>query len=153
MSPPKTVARSDTPEGPQTRPRSLEQYMRVYRYHDRVVTHFCGLSRREAGVVSQRERSTSQPARGNSSASSSQGSASDSSTNETSIRINKCFKEFASRRESDRFVQDGRVRINDEIAEPGARVQAGDKVFLDGRPIVWEHLNLFEDEARYALIP
>jgi RNA-binding protein YlmH len=64
---------------------------------------------------------------------------------EASIRINKCFKEFASRRESDRFVSEGRVRINDTVALPGARVQVGDLVALDGRPVDWEHLNLLEN--------
>jgi len=66
---------------------------------------------------------------------------------EASIRINKCFKEFASRRESDRFVSEGRVRINDAVALPGARVQVGDLVALDGRPVDWEHLNLLENDT------
>jgi hypothetical protein len=38
---------------------------------------------------------------------------------EGGVRVNKCFKEFASRRESDRMVADGRVMINGKIATMG----------------------------------
>lgn len=58
------------------------------------------------------------------------------------IRINKCFKSFASRRESDSFVASGRVRINGEVATSGARVVPGDNVELDGNPIEWERLTV-----------
>ncbi|KAK3270194.1 hypothetical protein CYMTET_21396 [Cymbomonas tetramitiformis] len=66
------------------------------------------------------------------------------------VRINKCFKGFASRRESDRFVEQGRVQINGIVAEPGARVRAGDCVVLDGKRIDWEHLNPIEEDP-YAV--
>lgn len=58
------------------------------------------------------------------------------------IRINKCFKSFASRRESDWYIQSGRVTINGKKAQPGARVVAGDEVCLDNRVIAWERLTL-----------
>ena len=35
------------------------------------------------------------------------------------VRVNKCFKEFASRRESDRLVADGRVTVNGRVADMG----------------------------------
>lgn len=56
--------------------------------------------------------------------------------------MNKCFKSFASRRESDSFVADGRVSINGTAASPGARVHPGDIVELDGEAIDWERLNV-----------
>lgn len=58
------------------------------------------------------------------------------------IRINKCFKSFASRRESDSFVASGRVRINGEVATSGARVFPGDNVELDGNTVEWERLTV-----------
>ena len=35
------------------------------------------------------------------------------------FRVNKCFKEFASRRQSDRMVADGRVTVNGRVAGMG----------------------------------
>lgn len=58
------------------------------------------------------------------------------------IRINKCFKSFASRRHSDSFVEDGRVRINGEVATAGARVFPGDTVKLDDNTVEWERLTV-----------
>lgn len=57
-----------------------------------------------------------------------------------SVRINKAFREFASRREADRFVAEGRVTVNGETAAPGQQVSPGDVVALDGRPVRWEAL-------------
>lgn len=50
------------------------------------------------------------------------------------MRINRFFTDNAicSRREADRHVENGRVRINDRLAIPGDRLQPGDKVYLDG---------------------
>ncbi len=59
-----------------------------------------------------------------------------------SFRINKCFRRFASRREADRMVADGRVAVNGRRAGPGDRVRPGDRVELDGRPVAWEELNV-----------
>jgi 23S rRNA pseudouridine2604 synthase len=64
------------------------------------------------------------------------------------VRINKCFREFASRREADRYVEDGRVMVNGIVAVSGQRVQPGDRVTLDGREVQWEML-----AAEIASIP
>jgi 23S rRNA pseudouridine2604 synthase len=56
------------------------------------------------------------------------------------VRINKCFREFASRREADRYVEDGRVMVNGIVAVSGQRVQPGDQITLDGREVQWEML-------------
>lgn len=56
------------------------------------------------------------------------------------VRINKCFREFASRREADRFVEDGRVAVNGVTATSGQKVQPGDVVTLDGKKVQWEVL-------------
>ena len=61
------------------------------------------------------------------------------------VRINKCFKDFTSRREADRLVGDGRVSVNGVRAEAGARVFPGDVVALDGRPVRWETLAVIDD--------
>lgn len=58
------------------------------------------------------------------------------------IRINKCFKSFASRRESDAFIAAGRVLINSAAATAGSRVFPGDTVSLDGRAVEWERLTV-----------
>lgn len=42
---------------------------------------------------------------------------------------------FASRREADALVAEGRVRINGEVALPGARLRAADRLTVDGRRI------------------
>ena len=48
------------------------------------------------------------------------------------IQINKYISNsgFCSRREADKLVDDARVTINDDIALPTSRVQAGDVVAL-----------------------
>ena len=58
----------------------------------------------------------------------------------TGVRINKCFREFASRREADSFVSDGRVTVNGVRANSGAQVYPGDTVCLDSKPVAWETL-------------
>ena len=54
------------------------------------------------------------------------------------MRINKFFTEngICSRREADRWVEAGRVRINGVIAKPGDQVGDGDVVSVDGKPVV-----------------
>jgi 23S rRNA pseudouridine2605 synthase len=43
---------------------------------------------------------------------------------------------FGSRRASEELIEDGRVRVNGEVAELGRRVDAGrDRVEVDGRPV------------------
>jgi 23S rRNA pseudouridine2604 synthase len=53
------------------------------------------------------------------------------------MRINKYISEtgFCSRREVDKLIEDKRIRINDKVAQLGDQVEAGDKVFIDGKPI------------------
>ena len=69
----------------------------------------------------------------------------ESSDSSEGIRINKCFKEFASRRESDRFVQDGRVTVDGRKAFPGERVFPGNVVRLDGKLVQWEGLSIIDE--------
>lgn len=53
------------------------------------------------------------------------------------IQINKYISNsgFCSRRDADKLVEDARVTINDDIALPTSRVQAGDIVAIDGEKI------------------
>jgi 23S rRNA pseudouridine2605 synthase len=44
-----------------------------------------------------------------------------------------------SRREAERLVADGRVKVNGAIAVPTTPVEEGDKVLLDNKPIALEH--------------
>ncbi len=54
-----------------------------------------------------------------------------------SIRINKFLSEagICSRRGADRMVEDGRVTINGTGAQLGDRIQPGQKVCVDGKPV------------------
>lgn len=51
--------------------------------------------------------------------------------------LNKYISEtgFCSRREADRFIEQGRVTINENVAVKGNRVMPGDKVEIDGEPL------------------
>ncbi len=51
------------------------------------------------------------------------------------IRLNKFLSEsgYCSRREADRIIQEGRVSINGNIPDMGAKVLPGDKVHVDGQ--------------------
>lgn len=51
--------------------------------------------------------------------------------------LNKFIAEtgICSRREADRFIEAGRVKLNGKIAQKGNRVEAGDKVLLDNKPL------------------
>ena len=53
------------------------------------------------------------------------------------ISVNKYISEtgFCSRREADKYIEQGRVTINDNIASKGNRVQDGDVVEVDGEPL------------------
>jgi len=42
---------------------------------------------------------------------------------------------FCSRREADKLIEQARVTINDKLALPGAKIQPGDVVEVDGEPI------------------
>lgn len=56
------------------------------------------------------------------------------------MRINKFLSEAGviSRRGADKWIIEGKVTINGEVAELGSKVQAGDDVRVDGKPIVVE---------------
>jgi len=56
---------------------------------------------------------------------------------EDGIRLNKYLAEagVASRRGSDRLIEEGRVTVNGETAHLGTRVMPGDKVSVDGKPV------------------
>jgi 23S rRNA pseudouridine2604 synthase len=56
---------------------------------------------------------------------------------DNSISLNKFISStgICSRREADRWIEAGRVRINGEVASKGNRVQEGDQVLVDGKPL------------------
>jgi len=58
-------------------------------------------------------------------------------TEPTAIRLNKFISDtgICSRREADRFIEDGQVRINGQVALMGTRVNDGDEVTLRGKPL------------------
>lgn len=58
-------------------------------------------------------------------------------TNDSGIQLNKYISSsgFCSRREADRYIEEARVTINDEIAMLAARVYPGDLVAVDGERI------------------
>lgn len=57
--------------------------------------------------------------------------------NMNGIRLNKFISEagFCSRREADRLIEQRRVTIDGQAAQMGSRVQAGQTVKIDGRPL------------------
>lgn len=64
---------------------------------------------------------------------------------ENLTRINKYISESgaASRREADRLIEEGRVRINGEIAVMGSKVAGNDTVTLDGNIITPKKKNVY----------
>ncbi len=60
-------------------------------------------------------------------------------------RINKFISEsgYASRREADRIIQAGRVRINGQLAGIGSQVEDGDIVTVDGQEILKKTKNVY----------
>ena len=54
-----------------------------------------------------------------------------------SISLNKYISDtgICSRREADKFIESGRVLLNGVVAIKGNRVEEGDKVLLDGKPL------------------
>jgi len=56
---------------------------------------------------------------------------------ENNVRINKFLSQagFCSRREADRYVVDGRVTINGEIAVMGSKISLEDDILVDGERI------------------
>lgn len=45
---------------------------------------------------------------------------------------------IASRREIERWIQDGRIRVNNQLAELGQRVNARDRIFVDDRLVAMD---------------
>lgn len=62
------------------------------------------------------------------------------STTDEAIRINKFLSEagFCSRREADRLVESGKVTVDGIPAEMGTRVQPGQRVCVNGKPVRME---------------
>jgi 23S rRNA pseudouridine2605 synthase len=60
-----------------------------------------------------------------------------SDTAESSVRVQKLLSAagIGSRREVERWMREGRLKINGEIPEPGTRLAARDRITLDGRPV------------------
>lgn len=58
-------------------------------------------------------------------------------TNDNSISINKYVSStgICSRREADRWIEAGRIRINGKVAKLGNRVFSGDNVHIDGQHV------------------
>ena len=56
---------------------------------------------------------------------------------EESISVNKYISStgFCSRRAADKLLEEGRVKINGQIAKKGNRVSPGDKVLVDDKPL------------------
>ena len=56
------------------------------------------------------------------------------------MRINKYLSEagIVSRRGADKWIEDGRVTINGELSELGSKVEEGDEVRVDGKPVKTE---------------
>ncbi len=54
-----------------------------------------------------------------------------------SISLNKFISQtgICSRREADRWIENGKARINGKVAVKGNRVQPGDKVTVNGKPL------------------
>lgn len=65
------------------------------------------------------------------------------------MRINKFFSDagVCGRRQADRFIEEGRVKVNGETAVPGMQVEEGDTVTLDGKPIAARN-----DEYEYLIL-
>lgn len=62
-----------------------------------------------------------------------------------SISLNKFISQtgICSRREADRWIDDGKARINGKVAVKGNRVQPGDKVTVNGKPLRNQPKNIY----------
>lgn len=58
-------------------------------------------------------------------------------SNDHTTSLNKYISStgICSRREADKMIEDGRVTLNGQIAQRGNRVEEGDQVTLDGKPL------------------
>jgi 23S rRNA pseudouridine2604 synthase len=57
---------------------------------------------------------------------------------DNSTSLNKYISQtgICSRREADKWIETGRIKINGKAAQKGNRVEANDKVTLDGKPLI-----------------
>lgn len=64
---------------------------------------------------------------------------------EKGVRINKFLSEagVCSRREGDRMLSGGRIRIDEMAAKPGDRVFSGQRVYVDGKEVKKEEEEIF----------
>jgi 23S rRNA pseudouridine2604 synthase len=60
-------------------------------------------------------------------------------------RLNKAISEtgFCSRREADRFIEAGKVKVNGEVAGLGVKVSSTDSIEIDGKTITKEVENIY----------
>jgi 23S rRNA pseudouridine2604 synthase len=60
-----------------------------------------------------------------------------------SKRLNKAISEtgFCSRREADRLIETGKVKVNGEVAGLGVQVTSDDRIEVDGQLITKEYLH------------
>ena len=66
-----------------------------------------------------------------------------------SVRLQKAVADagICSRRKAELLIESGRVFLNDKKARLGDKVEAGDKIFIDGKeikltPVSYTHLTL-----------
>jgi 23S rRNA pseudouridine2604 synthase len=66
-------------------------------------------------------------------------------TNDQSVSLNKFISQtgICSRREADEFIKLGRVLLNGQVAKTGNRVNPGDEVLLDGKPVIAKEPNVY----------
>ena len=60
-------------------------------------------------------------------------------------RINKFISEtgFCSRREADKLIEQGRVAVNGKLPEVGTKINDGDTVEIDGKPLKLKEAHLY----------
>lgn len=65
--------------------------------------------------------------------------------NENSTSLNKYISQtgICSRRQADKWIESGRVKINGKVAEKGNRVFENDKVTVDGKPLKSKPKNIY----------
>ena len=63
----------------------------------------------------------------------------------TGVRLNKFISESGacSRRQADRWIEEGRVTLNGRPAVLGAQVEAADEVCVDGRPVIRQEKHVY----------
>ena len=64
---------------------------------------------------------------------------------ENGIRINKYLSEigFCSRREADRLIEQGRIRINGVVSPMGQKVLGDEKIEVNGKQVKQVRLKIF----------